>query len=158
MTLVNVGDQVVLAVQVRDGQYHLKPLHAQIRSWPPSEHGLLVGEASWIAVLAGQDWATVEVEIDSRTGVPAGLSETWDMVTERTLITNDSPDLAISDPYTAPQHVLVTPEYSYRVRVHCRDRGLEQSERYLIQLWPDEPMAGERLLVGPDGLATDLRG
>jgi hypothetical protein len=91
MSHVNVGDQVVLAVQVRDGQYHLKPPHAQLRGWPASEHGLLTGDESWIAILVGQDWGTVTVEIDSRHTSPPDIPEDWEMATERSFATNASP-------------------------------------------------------------------
>jgi hypothetical protein len=159
MSHVEVGDRVVLAVQVRDGQYHLKPPHARQLSWPPSEHGLLTGDTGWIAVLTGQDWATVDVEIESLSTPPAGEPrDVWEMAVERSIAVGASPHIAISDPYGGPQHTIATPEAAYRIRVHCRNRGRPTLESYLIQVWPAAATSGEQLLAGPDALSQDLRG
>ncbi len=135
------------------------PPHVRRLSWPPSEHGLLTGDAGWIAVLTGQDWATVDVELESLGAPPADApGDGWEMAVERAVTVDTSPHLAISDPYGGPQHTIATPETAYRLRVHCRGRGRPALESYLIRLWPAPARAGEQLLTGPDTLAPDLRG
>lgn len=161
-------DDVVLTIQIQDGQYHLHTGSSTgDPSWPDTPNGLLLGEETWLAVLTGTQWGPLVVTLQSLNARPVSIDPGWDMAAEWTLNTPDS-EITLQTTYGGAT-TIATPEQWTRLRISVRNRRAaarraelgeavltEPVEQHLIQYWPTTHVEDPAILVGPDEVATML--
>jgi hypothetical protein len=159
---------LVLTICVQDGQYHIHTRAvAGEPAWPDTSNGLLIGEATWVAVLTGTQWGPVTFTMRPLDRRPTTIDPGWDMIAEWSLDTADGM-LAIQATYGGGTTVTTPGEWT-RIRVSVRNRLAaarrneageavlnEPVEEHLIQYWPTEHAEGPAVLAGPDDVATSL--
>ncbi|MFC0434918.1 hypothetical protein [Kutzneria buriramensis] len=163
MTAIGYGDDVVLTVRVRDGQYHVQASHERDDPWPDSTENLTTGEENWFAVICGTAHGPVTVRVRLLDSPPDdGTDSQWEIVTERDIVTDD--ELHLVEIYAAGQgSAIATGAGTFRVRVHAKDRmvayqagGLTEAlESHELWIWPTDGLQDPQLLTGPDEYSTN---
>jgi hypothetical protein len=158
MTDIGFGDDVVLTVRVRDGQYHVQASHERDDPWPDSTENLTTGEENWFAVICGTAYGPVTVRVRLLDSPPGDdIDDHWEIVAERDIDTDH--ELRLVEIYAAGQgSAIATGPGTFRVRVHARDRMAafqagdlaEALESHQLLIWPTHDRLGPQLLAGPD--------
>ncbi|MFI0468291.1 hypothetical protein ACH347_29770 [Saccharopolyspora sp. 5N102] len=155
-------DDVVLAVTVRDGQYHIRSLPGIDDMWPGSRDGLFVGEDNWVAVLCGTQWGPLELRVRRHDAPPGGVDRDWEMAAEWSLDCVEGA-LSIQSLYGSnPPHTIDVPPGWVRLRLSVRGRQRAQeatepldaaAENHFLELWPVPERYDPAVVLGPDSLA-----
>lgn len=163
---VTYGDEVVLTIDCKDGQYHLDAGGEHDDPWPEPDFAATTGEDSWFAVICGTDWGPVDVRfqlVHDLAEVPQSqlLDAQWEMITERDIEVGVIP-IEIIEMYTPqPYNRIETGAGLFRIRLHMANRMEARDssdltspvERHWVLIWPTPEPAPPSLLRGPDTYA-----
>ncbi|GAA4238090.1 hypothetical protein GCM10022254_52540 [Actinomadura meridiana] len=151
-----------LEVAVQEGQYHIEAAARRDDPWPPPQDGLTTGEDHWTGIVTGTQWGPVTVLLQTLAQRPDAVSDGWEMVVERDLVTEESGIEVRSIFREEAVGNCTVPPGRYRLRIHVRGRAdaaiynMVESplETHLVQLWPSPQSQAPEIIFGPDTYAT----
>mgnify|MGYP005988599081 CR=1 FL=1 len=161
-------------VQTAEGQFRVRPDTTDEDPWRLTSDALTDVRHGAVHVATGATYGPVEVTVEEWTGPAPVADQGWDVISERSLLSLPSADphfpsssVRMGNINDSEPEVLVTDIVGHlRIRIHAvgRDRGramgdiTEPVERYLLQIWAEDPPTAPVHISGSDGVMIDRLG